>query len=100
MFRKCESEVLKGKPGIIELALFCLAQAEIKPRLNPLLCIGIGRNELAELFEGKVVKLVIVEIDRQLEIRILLGVLSDGDGEPRDEKDQQKEGSMLHTPKR
>ena len=100
MVRKCESKILKGEPGIVELAQLCLAQTKVEPRFNPLLRIRISRGELPELLKGKVVELVIIEIDRQLEIRILLGILSDCNGERRDEKDQQKEGSMLHTLKR
>jgi hypothetical protein len=52
------------------------------------------------LFQGKVIQLVIIEIDGKLEIGVLLRVLTGSDRKPNKGKEQWKEVSGLHIEKR
>jgi len=66
---------LKGDTGFIILLELHLYKTECKSCLDPLGCSRIRRDELLQLFQGEVVQLVVVEIDRQLEISVFFGVL-------------------------
>ena len=100
MIGKGKGKILKCQPRIIEFPLPGLAQAKIEPCFDSLLGIRKSRYKLAELFQGKVIQLVIIEIDGKLEIGVLLRVLTGSDRKPNKGKEQWKEVSGLHIEKR
>ena len=72
MFNIGEREILEGRSRLVVLLQLHLDEAEIKPGLDGLGGVSVGRDELLELLGGEVVHPVVIKIDRQLEIGVFL----------------------------
>ncbi len=80
MFRICKSEGLEDDPRLFELLQLQMCQSKIEPSLNAILSIWIALDESLELLACEVIHPIVVEVDCELKVRVLLGILGEHGG--------------------
>ena len=91
-----ERERLESKPCVVILLELHLHKAQVVPGVYPLRRGGIGADKLPQLLGGEVVQAVVVEVYRELEIGVFLGILGSresGSGQKRWNDEQMEEYS-------
>ncbi len=83
-----ECKCLERYPGIVVLLELHLGKSQIEAGLDALRGGRVGRYELLQLLQRKIVQPVVEEVDRQLEIGVFLCVLGPEEAGKRDKENQ------------